>query len=139
RSSPLWMDIAGLMHVANTATPTNVPGVGAVPGAGGDDSRFNPTAEDFADLFKEWAGFSYAHRLYQGLRYGVHMSNNNTPIRGNVTTGQAITAYLTGLVPEKVANISENMGILADRKARKEFLVRQGQRNFNLALLAAQN
>jgi len=138
RSAPLWQDIAGLMHgISTTVSGQVAQNVGVVPGyEGGDWSKFNPTTEDFADLFKEWSGFSYGHRLYQSLRYGVHMSNNNNPIRENVTTGQAITAYLTGLVPEDVSNLTSNFGILADRNARKEFLIRQGQRNFNLALLS---
>lgn len=133
---PLWQDFVGATHGINTSTPTNVPGVGAVPGGGGDWSKFNPTAEDFADLLKEWGAFSDAHRLWLSLRYGTQYSQRNTPLRSNVTTGQAITQALTGLQDVTVPGIGTDWSILSDRKAQQSFLVAQGSRNYNLALMA---
>lgn len=138
RSYPLWQDIGAVMHGVTTSQPTTVVGVGPVY-SGGDFSKFNPTGEDLADLLKEWSGFSYAHRLYTSLKTGKLMSNNNTILRDNETAGQAVTQFITGLTPSEVSNISENFGILGDREQQKTFLIRQGTRNYNLALLAAKD
>lgn len=121
RMSPLMGDLSGLMHGVKT----------------GDYSKFNPTAEDFADLMKEWVGFNQGHKLWVALRSQIQMSNNNTPIRDNVTTGQAITNFFTGLVPANVEGISADWGILSDRKAQQQLIVSQMSRNYNLALKEA--
>ncbi len=114
RSQNFLADIADLIH-------------------GGD--KFKTTGQDVADLFKEASGFSNAWKLYMGLAHHVRMSNNNTPL-GDTTTSQAITSFLTGLLPTEVSDINIHREILQDRKSYVNYVTAQASRNFNLALLA---